>query len=179
MKPWFFLMVIPILILLQVTVLDCLKIFDIKPDLTLIGLMLVSLFFDLRYAIFLSAFLGFIKDIFLVNGIGIDVLILPFWSFFIIRLSKKITIDYNYIRAILTFIIGIFNAAVIRLIYYLCGVASIGITTFMRMALWESVYTAVVSFFVFELMSSIISKFNPIRLTKRNLKDSSLLSVGS
>lgn len=142
MRKWFFLLLIVILGLLQVTLLDYFKIFGVKPDLLLIGVVMVSLFsFDLKWALFLSAFCGILKDVMAINPFGINTLLFPLWSFLIMRLSKKISIENNFICAVLVFIIGVSCNIITRLIFLFLG-NFISMNVFLRITFLESLYTA-------------------------------------
>ena len=107
---------------------------------------MASLFFAPGWALFLSVFAGIIKDILSVNTFGFNSLLFFFWSFSIIKLSRSITFDTNYIRLALIFVIAVFNNIIARLAsIFLGNFISWGIS--LRIAVIGPLYTA----FIFPL----------------------------
>lgn len=155
-KKLIFFFVIIILALLQATLLNYINIFNIKPDLLLISVIISSLFFEPAWALSLSIFSGILKDIFSTNAFGMNAILFLLWSFLIIKLSRKITFDNNYIRLALIFIIAIINNIIIRLFFlFLDNFIPWGI--FLRITLVESLYTALFLPLVFKLTHSLLS----------------------
>ena len=152
---WITLLVIIILGLLQVTVLDYFKVFGIKPDLLLASVVLASLYLELKWVLGLGIFAGSLKDIFSANPLGLNTLLFPLWIFLIINLSRKISIDKDFIRAILIFIIVFFNNIIARIILLLLG-KFIPWGVFLRIAFLESFYTAFVSPLVFRVIRAAV-----------------------
>jgi len=144
MRKWiFFLILVILLALFQVTLLDYFKIFKVKPDLLLIGVVIASLIFDLRWSFILSILLGIFKDTFLVTTFGINTLLFPLCSFLIVKLSKEITIDDNLMRLALVFIVSIVHNTLTGLILiYLGNFIPLGI--FLRTVFLSAVYTTAI-----------------------------------
>ncbi|MGE5197685.1 MAG: rod shape-determining protein MreD [Deltaproteobacteria bacterium] len=151
MNRWAFALIIVIFTLIQVTVLDYFRIFGTKPDLILIAVVITSLFCDLKWAISLSIAAGILKDSFTTVTFPLNSLLLPLWSFLAIKLSRRFSLDVNFVRAILIFIIAVFNAVAVRMIYLYTGtLVSLGI--FLRIALLGSFYTALASLLIFKVL---------------------------
>lgn len=152
-KPIFFLLII-IFALLQATLLNYINIFNIKPDLLLVSVVISSLYFDPVWALSLSIFAGILKDILSANTLGMNTVLFCLWSFSIIKLSRGITFDSNYIRLVLIFIITILNSIIIRLVsLFLDNFIPWGI--FLRITLVESLYTALILPLVFKFTHSL------------------------
>ena len=155
MKKLIFISVIIILVLLEATVLNYVNIFNVKPDLLLISVIIASLFFAPGWAISLSIFAGILKDIFSVNAFGMNTILFFLWSFLIIKLSRKIIFDSNYIRLALIFIIAILNSIISRLIFLFSGnFISWGI--FLRITSVESLYTALIFLLVLKFTHTLL-----------------------
>ena len=168
MRKRFFLLTIVILALLQVTILNYFKIFGVKPDLLLIGAVVAGLFSsDLKGVLFLSVFCGILKDALSTNAFGINTLLFPLWGFLALRLSKKISIDNNLIRAALIFIISVFNFVTARLIFLFFG-STIPMGIFLRIVFLESLYTALVSPLVFKFADASL-RLTSLRCVSRLL----------
>jgi len=143
MKNWIFFLIIIVLGMLQVTILNYFKIFGVGPDLLLISVVIASLFFEFKWAFVLSVFAGLFKDIFGANIFGINTLLFPLWSFLIVRLNKEITIDYNFIRIALVFIVSLLHNTITGLILIYSG-NLIPLGLFLRIVSLQSIYTALV-----------------------------------
>jgi len=149
-KKLIFIFTIIIFAIFEVTILDYFKIFNVKPNILLILVVGLSLSLELRWAINFAVLCGILKDIFSINTFGINTLLFPLWSFLTIELSKKISIDNNFIRAIIIFIIVILNNIITRLILsYLGKIIPMGI--FLRITCLESLYTALISPLIFKI----------------------------
>lgn len=149
-RKWIFLVIIVILSIFQVTILDYFKIFDARADLFLVSIMVVSLNFGLKWALSLSIFAGILKDALSINTFGINTLLFPLWSFLIIKLSKKISLDNNFIVLAVLCIIVILNDIITRLIFSFFGhFVPMGI--FLRITFLESLYTTLVLFLVLRI----------------------------
>jgi cell shape-determining protein MreD len=88
-----------------VTLADYFKVFTVKPDLILISMVVVNLLLDWRWAFALSVFAGMLKDILCVSAFGTNTLIFALWSFLIIKLSRKISLENICLRAALMFVV--------------------------------------------------------------------------
>ncbi|MBI3990850.1 MAG: rod shape-determining protein MreD [Candidatus Omnitrophica bacterium] len=156
MKKLIFFFLIIIFALLQATLLNCIDIFNIKPDLLLASVIISSLSFNPVWALSLSIFAGILKDIFSANTFGMNTILFFLWSLFIIELSRGITFDSKYIRLALIFIIAILNNIIIRLIFLFLGnLIPWGI--FLRITLVESLYTALFLPLVFKFSHSLLN----------------------
>lgn len=145
MKALTFAFIIIIFALFQAAILYHADIFNAKPDLLLISMLMASLFFEFRTAIILSIFAGMTKDIFSANA-SLSASLFPLWSLLIIKLSKKIPLDNIYIRMALIFIIANLNGIAGILIYLFLGNFIYG-GIFLRILFFGALYTA----FVFPL----------------------------
>lgn len=150
MKKWIFLLIIVILGALQVTILDYLRIFHVRPDLLLITLVVASLNFDLRRAIIFGLFAGIIKDVFGAGTFGLNTLLFPLWSFLLFKLSRQISVDDDLIRMGLVAVLVIVHNTVFGIILISQGeLISFGI--YLRIVIVETILTTLVSPLVFRI----------------------------
>lgn len=157
MRKWILPFVIIGLAVFQLTVLDYFKIWQVKPDFLLTCMVMASLIFsfDWRRAISFSIFSGALKDIFYVNNFGINILVFAFWSIAILQVSKNISIDNNFNRAILICVIVVLNNIIMRLIFLFLGAPIVSLGIFLGIAFLESLYTALVSPLVFKIVRQV------------------------
>jgi rod shape-determining protein MreD len=154
-RNWIFLFIIVIFALLQTSILDCIDIFNVKPDLLLIAVIYASLSFEFKYALSLSIFAGVLKDVLAVNTFGINTLLFPLVSLLLIKLSREISLDNNFIYMVSTFIITLLGDIITRIIFLFLGNYILwGI--FLRTAILESLYTALVLPLVFKVIKPVL-----------------------
>ncbi|MFH0935326.1 MAG: rod shape-determining protein MreD [Candidatus Omnitrophota bacterium] len=155
MKNWLFFLVILFLGVLELTVLGYFKIFNIKPDFLLISAVLASLLLKPQPAIALSLSAGLIKDCFSSNLFGINTVLFVLWSFLILKLNRKISLENNFLRLGLVFVVALLhNTASGIILLYLGRAIPAGI--FLRMVLIGSLYTTLVSPLVFGIIKRVI-----------------------
>jgi len=155
MRNWIFLLIILIFALFQTTVLDYVKIFGVKPDLFLISIVLAGIYFEWRWALFISLFSGILEDILGINTFGINSILFPLLCFLVIQLNKKLSIDNYFLCSIVTFICALLYAALTRLIsLYLNN--SIPHSVFLRIAFFEALYTSLIFSLIFRVIKKVI-----------------------
>ena len=160
MKKWLFSLIIFVILLFQLTILDYFKIFGVKPDLLLASIVIASLFFESKWVIVLAVFAGILKDIFGINTLGINVLLFPLWGFIVIELSKRLSIENNFIYLGFIFIITILNSMMLRLISMFMGSLVVSWVVFLRIAFLESLYTSLISPLLFKITKPVLLKSN-------------------
>ena len=146
--------------MLQVTVLDMMKIFFLKPDLLLLAAVTVTLMLDFKAAFILSLFAGLLKDVFSANPFGINTVLFALWSFAIMKLSRKIPLDYDIIRVALAAIIVVLHNIIsaVFLVYY-GEFISVGII--LRTVIIGSLYTTAFFLPVFKISELILLRLMP------------------
>jgi len=142
-KHWIFLFIIIACALLQITILNYIKIFNVKPDLLFISVVITSLLLEFRSAVLFSIFAGILKDALSINAFGINTILFALSCCLIIALSKKISLDNNLIRMASVFVIMLINNIITRLIFLFLG-NFISLGVFLRVTFIESLYTALV-----------------------------------
>lgn len=156
-KLLFFIFVL-IAALLEATVLNYFKLFNVKPNLILCLVVSASLYLDRGKSLGLACFSGILKDIFSIQFFGFNTLLFPFWSFTIIKLSKKISLDNNFIRATLIFITVVAHDIATTLMLLSLNKAVVPWGIFLRITFLESLYTTAVFPLVFKVTEPALSK---------------------
>lgn len=140
-KTLIFSLVIIIFSFFQATVLNSIKIFGVKPDLLIISVIIGSVFWEWKSALFFSLLAGASKDIFGAGAFAFNLLLFPLWSYLIFKLSRKLTLDYDFALIILVFAVVFLNDVIIRIIFLFFD-TFVGFWVFLRIAFIESLYTA-------------------------------------
>lgn len=149
MKKLLFASIIILASILQVTLIDSFKVFNVKPDLILLSAVIASLIFEFRWSVFLCVFAGMLKDVFATGVIGINTLLFPLWCVLIARLNKEINIDDDLFRIIIAFVITFLHNTMTGLILlYLGETFPLGI--FLRIVCVESIYTTLALLLIFK-----------------------------
>ena len=141
----------------QATILNHISFFNVKPDLLLISVIMAGLFFPAGWAISFSMLSGVLKDITCVNTFGLYTVLFFCYSLLIIKLSRQISFDNDYVKLALVVIVVLLNDIAIRLTFLFLGnPVSPGI--FLRILFIDSLYTAV----VFPLVLKLARNFSLI-----------------
>jgi rod shape-determining protein MreD len=151
MKSWVGSTIIFVLSLLQISVVDHIKVFNTKPDLILIGVIIAALFCKRKWALILGLCAGAFKDIVASQAPGINAVFCFVWSLAVIQARRRFSLDFNGARVLLVGVIFFLQSLLTRIVFlYLGTPVSPGI--FLRTALLGSVYTALVSLGVFKIL---------------------------
>jgi len=150
-----FLVITFILGIFQFTFLDYLRIFGIKPDLLLATVVIAGLFLEIRAAILFGLVVGIFKDIFVMNSLGLDVILFSLWGYLVANISRKVSIDENLTAALLVFIIALLQNIASGLTLSLSG-GFVPFGIFLRNVFLGSLYTA--------LLLPVILKITKIKI---------------
>ncbi|PIS33539.1 MAG: rod shape-determining protein MreD [Candidatus Omnitrophica bacterium CG08_land_8_20_14_0_20_41_16] len=143
MKVWRLIIFTAIIGVLQVTLLDCFKVFGVKPDILLIAVFMAGIFLDLRPALNVGLLAGIFKDAFSLTPPGVNTILFPMWIFLIAKLIHEVSIDDNLTRMLLLFVVVLLNNIISGLVLiYSGGFLPLGI--FLRITLLASIYTALI-----------------------------------
>lgn len=139
----------------QSTFLEYFRIFGVKPDLLLACVVIAAIFMEPLPAIVFAALIGAAKDAFGLGTFGLNILLFSLWSFLVIKISRKVSIEDGPAIAVLAFIIAVLQniSTGLALVYSGSFVPS-GI--FLRIVLLGSLYTA--------LTLPVILKLNKIKI---------------
>jgi len=151
MKKCFFLLLILTAVFLEVSILNSFRIFNVKPSLLLILVVIASLSFELRWALFFCILAGALKDIFCVNIFCWNALMFALLCFLISKLSREITVDNYLVSIILVFFVVFLSDIIVRLAFAYSG-KYIPLGIFLRTAFFESLYTMLVAPLVFKVV---------------------------
>lgn len=159
MKKWPFFVFIVLCALIQISVLQVVRVFGIKPDLLLIGMVLANLLFDTPQAIIVSLFCGLMKDIFAPTLFGPNVILFVVWGLCISRLNREISIDNMYLRVALVFAVSLLHGIASGL-YFISAGAYIPFGIFLKIVVVGSIYTALALPVVVRALQPLYPKYN-------------------
>lgn len=140
--------------MLQVTWFNNIRIFCVQPDLLLICAVLASLTFEFRWALAFCILAGIFKDIFCALPFGLNTALFCLWCVLIIELSKRITIEDDYARLALLFVVVLLHNLVFGLILVYSG-SFIPLGIFLRNLSIGTIYTTLFLPLLFEITNPI------------------------
>jgi len=151
MKPRLVVAIFVLFVFFQVALIDYIKFFSAKPDLLLIATLIGGMFLELRLALIAGFIAGAIKDAFLLNTLGLNAALFPLWVILSSKLSRRISIDDNFSRAVLVGVIALLNNIISVLLLAYAGFAvPFGIS--LRIILFASLYTALVCYILLRIL---------------------------
>jgi len=146
-----FLLLIFILSIFQTAFLDRFNLFGVKPDIMLVAVVIAGLCFELRWAFFYALIAGLLKDTFSSSPHILYTILFIFLAFFISKIRRKISIDNNFMRLVLIFIVSFLCSVVIGILFSLWA-RFIPIGIFLRTAFLDSIFTVSVSCLAFKFL---------------------------
>ena len=154
MKKCLFFLIIIILAVLETALLNSFGIFTVRPDLLLLCVALAAFNFDLNWVLIFSVFIGVLKDALTVNSFAVYTLLFPLWGFLIVKASRKLSLEDNYLRFALILILVVLNDIILRLIFFLSG-RYIPFGAFLGITLIEFLYTALILPLLFKIFKPL------------------------
>jgi rod shape-determining protein MreD len=153
--------IILVLSLLQVTFFEYFTFFNIRPDLLLVTLVLVSLRMSFSgWPLVLGLIAGFLKDSSGIGGFGLNSFLFPFWCFLVLNLSRKITLENNFLRGLLVFVVALLHNIITGLsVIYMGGFILPGI--FLRIVFFDSLYTAIALPLLARIINPLFKDYYP------------------
>lgn len=142
-------------VFLEVTLLNYLKIFSQKPNLFLLLLTFAALNFNFRWLSCAAIFLGALQDTLAILPFAPNIFLFPLWGFFLVRVSKGISLDNNYRYASVVFAIVLIHNLTLRLIFFFTTRLSIGAGIFFGKTFLEGLYTVALTPVVFKMLKKI------------------------
>lgn len=142
-------------IIVQFYLLDILKIFNIKIDLSFPLLVNIALKYNVGWLIIFAYLIGFLKDILSPYPLGINTIGFTLVGYLLWKLSSKFIINLSYLKVLIT--LGmIFSVGLIKeILLYLTGYP-INFEIFLKSILNLGIWTALFSFLLFKLMDKIL-----------------------
>jgi rod shape-determining protein MreD len=141
--------------LLQVSVLHYFRLFGVKPDLFLICVVVVSLYFEVEYALLISFLCGVLKDIFSISPFGLNTFLLPVISFLVMKISRKLALDNTPVICAAVFLLAVLYDILSRIALGYLGTV-VPFWAFLRITLLESLYTAAIFPLTFKLFKRVV-----------------------
>ncbi|RJP29826.1 MAG: rod shape-determining protein MreD [Candidatus Omnitrophota bacterium] len=138
-----FIFFILVVFVIQVTILNLVKIFNVKPDLLLAVSVIATFYFDNKAAVMFAALAGFLKDVLSANPIGANILIFALCIYMVEQLLKRIFIDNDYSRMALMGLVVLVNGLLLKpVLLFMNHPVPVGI--YSRILFIDIIYTALV-----------------------------------
>jgi rod shape-determining protein MreD len=160
MKHVWYILLLALCFLLQVTVLNYFRSSYVVPDLLFMFVFLASISFPFRPALFLSVACGFLADMAGTGSFGIHLVLFPLWSVLVVRLSKRIVLDNLLFSSLAVGVLAFLNAVCIWAFLRVQG-SAIPWSAFLRTTVIESFYAAVLMPFVLLLIRTLSAAIVP------------------
>lgn len=146
MKALFYILWYSILIIFQTTFLNYAEIFNVKPNLMLIFVVLICYFINIKKGVIIGGIMGFLYDILVGKYIGLNTLMFMYIGFLICLFNEKVLKQPRILISVVS--VFVFSN-IVGLIYFL--IHSLAVSEFnftflyMSIILPESIYSTIVS----------------------------------
>lgn len=137
-----FIAVLLALAMFQVALPAPFKVFGAGPDLLLAAGVFAALSFDLPAALTLNVIAGFLKDATGIQPFGINAPFFALWAFLSAKLARKVTLDTGAAPVVLASVVCLAHNLAARLLFALLARPLSSSGVFVRILIFESLYTA-------------------------------------
>ncbi|HNX81667.1 MAG TPA: rod shape-determining protein MreD [Candidatus Omnitrophota bacterium] len=157
-RKFLFFLIILAVACMQATVLNCVSLFGVKPDVLLLLVIVCGLYFSPGWALGYSIVAGCCKDLFTASGWGINIVLFAVLSILLEMLRKRIRFDNQNIRLSVVYLSC--------LAYYLSSVVFIPRSSviptgvFLRSILVGPIYGAALFFFALRWIDKALKPFS-------------------
>lgn len=134
------LLVLFVIALLESTLFNYFRIFNVKPDAILAALVLFVPFFSLRWLFVFALFGGIYRDIFSILPFGCNAIICILWIILAKQISRRLSVENNLIRSTMLCLIILLNNLTLQFLLFVLD-RPIVIGSFLRIVSIESIFT--------------------------------------
>jgi len=159
------LLVLFVILLLDTTLFNYLRIFNARPDIILATLIFFSFFFALKWLVGFAFLGGIFRDSISILPFGFNTIICIFLVILAKRISQKFTVENILIRSAMLFFIILLNNLIIQLILLTLG-GTVVTNAFLRIAVLQSIVTLLSALPMYRIFGHLLSQ-EPVRLSPR------------
>lgn len=145
MRTVIFLIFIFVVALIETGVSGYISISGVAPDLLLIASVTAGLYYNQRTAIIMGILSGMLKDSLGIYSFGMHIFIFPVFAYLTYQFSRRLSIETGRYNAVYIFIVTLIKALLVKFWMSVPGVY-ISWAVFSKVALLESLYTAVAAY---------------------------------
>ncbi|MFH1339001.1 MAG: rod shape-determining protein MreD [Candidatus Omnitrophota bacterium] len=129
-----------VIMLLDATLFNYLRIFDARPDVVLAALIILSVFFTLKWSVGFALLAGIFRDSMSTLPFGFNTVICVLLVILAKWVSQKLKVENSFIRSAVLFLTILLNNIALGFILFVLGNA-IAASIFLRVAVTQSVIT--------------------------------------
>ncbi len=168
MKRLYIILIVFINLILQVTLYNFIKVFDVVPNVALILVVLFSLTTNVFMGGFIGLFTGILYDILIMDVIGINALIYFVIGVTLGNFSEEINRENKMLYVFVTAIATVFYHLTTALIMFFLKMNVSSITLIIDKIIIQIIINSVLCIFVQRLLNYVFNKIN-IRLFNNRL----------
>jgi rod shape-determining protein MreD len=149
-------LMLSIIMLLDATLFNHLRIFHARPDIILAALIIFSFFFALKWSVGFAFLGGIFRDSISILPFGFNTIICIFLVILAKRISQKFTVENIFIRSAMLFLIILLNNLIIQLILLTLG-GTVVTNAFLRIAVTQSIVTLLLALPMYRIFGHLLS----------------------
>ncbi|MFC1592476.1 rod shape-determining protein MreD [Candidatus Omnitrophota bacterium] len=139
---------------LQSTLLNHFRIFNVKPDLMLVSMVIVSFFLDLKGALGFAFLNGIFRDLLGVSPHGFNTIMFMLWVILIRRISKNLTVENSLIRSGILCLVILLNNLAGQLMRFVLD-KPVESSIFLNIIIIETLSTVLIALPIYKLFTRI------------------------
>ena len=143
-----------IIALMQSTLLNYFRIFNVKPDAILAALVIFVAFFNLRWSVSFAFLGGVFRDIFSILPFGLNTSLCILWIILAKQISRRLSMENELTRSAILCLIIILNSLALQSILFIVD-RPIVMGVFFRIASIESILTLLLALPMYRLFARL------------------------
>ena len=136
-------LIIALALLLQSTLFGRFSVWGIRPDLTMLALILLVIDSGPVESVLYGFFIGFIQDVYTPEFLGFNSFTMSLIAFLLDNIKERLTVENYSVKAVVTFTACIVHD-IIFLSFYTKFDGSMMVSLFVRVSIPGAVYTSVI-----------------------------------
>ena len=132
-------LVLFIIAVLQSTLLNHFRVFNVKPDIILVALIISVSFFDFKWSMVFSFLVGIFRDSFSILPFGLNTIICILWVFLAKQIYRRLSTEDKLISYAVPCMIVLLNNLTLQVILFLLG-KTIALSIFAKVVILEFVF---------------------------------------
>ncbi len=149
-------LILSLISILQVTLFNYFRIFNVKPDLILSVLISYTFFLDFTWTVSFAFLGGVFRDLMEGLPFGYNTVLCIVWVVLSSRVSRRLSVEHVLVRNIIVCSIILMNNIVMRFILISLGnVIELGV--FFRVVILECIFTLILFFSLYKLLKRFLT----------------------
>lgn len=156
-------LVLFIIAILQSTLFNYFRIFNVKPDAILIALIVSVSFFEFKWSVIFAFLCGILRDLFSILPFGLNTIIFVLWVILAKQIYRRLSVEDKLISYTVPCMIILLNNLTLQAIFFLLG-QSIALGIVVKIVLLELIFAVLLVLPLYKIFNFLLEDSLPPQL---------------